>query len=130
MKKTAILLSIFFIGFSQAQTPTDKNTQTEYKKKETEKKIKSDPDARVFVIQKQKKTLQNSKSIMTKENVLKNKEGYKRVNRALKKETKVEKRKERKSLRTQNRMFNKYIKQSKKKHRKIKRAQTKALKAN
>lgn len=135
MKKIAILLSVFFIGFSQAQTPTDENIQVENQKKESEKKesekkIKTDPDARIFVIKKQKKTLPNSKSIMTKEETLKNKKGYKKVNMALNKEIKIKKRKERKSLRTQNRMFNKYIKQSKKRHRKIKRNQTKALNEN
>jgi len=115
MKKIAILLSIFFIGFSQAQTSTENKIQ----KKERKEQLKSDPDARVFVIKDDKET------ILTKEETLKNKKGYKRVNTALNKELKFEKRKERKSLRAQNRMFNKSIKQSKKRHREIKKNQKK-----
>ena len=113
MKKTAIILSIFFICFAQAQTQTDLK-----KNKELKKTHKPDSDARVFVIQKQKKAIGNSKSAMTKEEALKNKKGFKRVNMALNKERKLEKRKEKKSIRTQNRAFNKYIKQSKKRQRK------------
>jgi len=128
MKKIAILLSVFFIGFSQAQTPTDQNLQADKQKKESEKKFKADPDARVFIIKKQKEALPKSKSIMTKEEILKNKKGYKRVNTALNKERKIEKRKERKTLRTQNKMFNKYIKESKKRHKKIKKESKKPQK--
>jgi len=121
MKKIAILLSVCFIGFSQAQTPTDQNLQAEKQKKENKKSFQEDPDARVFVIKEQKKALPSSKSIMTKEEILKNKKGYKRVNMAINKERKIEKRKERKTLKNQNKMFNKYIKESKKRHRKIKK---------
>jgi len=121
MKKIAILLSVFFIGFSQAQTPNDQNLQAEKQKNENKKSFKADPDARIFVIKEQKEALPNSKSILTKEEILKNKKGYKRVNMALNKERKIEKRKERKTLRTQNKMFNKYIKESKKRHKKLKK---------
>jgi len=119
MKKIAILLFVFFIGFSQAQTATDKNIQTENQKKESKKQLKTDPDARVFIIKKE--STPNSTTILTREESLKNKKGYKRVNTALNKELKNEKRKERKSLRAQNRMFNKSIKQSKKRHKKNKK---------
>lgn len=115
MKKTAIILSIFFICFAQAQTQTDLKKN---KNKELKKTHKPDSDARVFIIQKQKKAIGNSKSAMTKEEALKNKKGFKRVNMALNKERKLEKRKEKKSIRTQNRAFNKYTKQSKKRQRK------------
>jgi len=123
MKKVAILLSVFFIGFSQAQTQTDQNIQV---KKESEKKNQADPDARVFVIGKQQKALPNNKSIMTKEEALKNKKGYKRVNMALNKKRKTEKRKERKTLRAQNKVLNKYIKEGEKRQKKIKKESHKA----
>jgi len=127
MKKTAILLSIFFIGFSQAQTPIDQDLQAENQKKESKKKSKSDPDARIFILKKQKEVSPNSNSIIKKEEILKNKKGYKRVNRALNKEMKIKKRKEKKSIKTQNKMFNKYIKQSKKRHKKLKKEAKKSL---
>jgi len=120
MKKIAILLSVFFIGFSQAQTPTDQNLQAEKQKKETKKYFQADPDARIFVIKQQKEALP-SKPKLTKEEILKNKKGYKRVHIALNKERKFEKRKERKTLRTQDKVFNKYIKESKKRYKKIKK---------
>jgi len=126
MKKIAILLSVFFISFSQAQTPTDQNLQAEKQKNDSKKSFQADPDARIFVIKEQKKALPSSKPVMTKEEILKNKKGYKRVSVALNKKIKVEKRKERKTLRTQNKMFNKYIKQSKKRHKKIKKESKKA----
>jgi len=121
MKKIAILLSVFFIGYSQAQTPIDQNLQAEKQKKESNKNYQENPDARVFVINEQREDSPRIKYIRTKEEILKNKKGYKRVNIALNKERKLEKRKERKSLRTQNKMFNKYIKESKKRHKKLKK---------
>lgn len=128
MKKIAILLSVFFIGFSQAQTPTDQSLQTEKQKKENRKILQTDPDARVFAIKGQKEALPSSKSILTKEEALKNKKGYKRVNMAINKERKIELRKERKTLRAQDKVFNKYIKESKKRHRKIKKEEKQAQK--
>jgi len=121
MKKIAILLSVFFIGYSQAQTPIDQNLQAEKQKKESNKNYQENPDARVFVINEQREDSPRIKYIRTKEEILKNKKGYKRVNIALNKERKLEKRKERKSLRAQNKMFNKYIKESKKRHKKLKK---------
>ena len=118
MKKIALLLSVFFIGFSQAQTPIEKNIQV---KKESKKTLKTDPDARVFVINKQQKVLPNSKSTLTKKENLKNKKGYKRVHMALNKKIRLEKRKERKSLKAQNKMLNKYIKEGEKRQRKLKK---------
>lgn len=130
MKKIAILLSVFFIGFSQAQSPNDRKIQTEKQKKESKKSLKLDPDARVFVIKGRKKALPNNKSILKKEETLKNKKGYKRVHIALNKERKIKLRKEKKSLRAQNKVFNKYIKESKKRHRKIKKEAKQALKTD
>jgi|GEM_PF-3399437 len=130
MKKIAILLSVFFIGFSQAQTPIDQNLQAEKQKKENKKSFQADPDARVFVIKEQKAALPSIKYKMTKEETLKNKKGYKRVNMALNKERKIEKRKEKKTLRAQNKVFNKYIKESKKRHKKIKKESKKAIKTD
>jgi len=113
MKILAILLSILFIDISQAQTPIDENIQKE--KKEHPEVLQTDPDARVFIIPNQKKT------ILTKEEIINNKKGYKRVHKAINKNRRIEKRKEKKTLRTQNKMFNKYIKQSKKKRINLKK---------
>ena len=115
MKKIAILLSVFFISFSQAQKPINQNLD---QKKEHKKSIKENPDARIFAVNNQKEVLLSRKYVMTKEETLKNKKGYKRVHTALNKEMKAEKRKERKKLRIQNRILNKYIKQSNKKIKK------------
>ena len=106
MKNIAILLSVFFIGFSYAQIPIDKEIQQK-------KTLKEDPDARVFVFNEQKNTSLSRNSIMTKEETLKNKKGYKRVNSALNKEIKAKKRRDRKKLKTQDKLFDKYIKESK-----------------
>ena len=91
------------------------------KKKEYKKTLKEDPDARVFVFNQQKEASLSRKSIMTKEETLKNKKGYKRVNSALNKEIKAKKRRDRKKLKTQDKLFNKYIKESKKRHKRIKK---------
>ena len=130
MKKIAILLSVFFIGFSQAQSLNNQNTKAKKQKKEHKKTLQTDPDARVFVIKEQKKTLPNSKSVLTKEEALKNKKGYKRVNIAINKERKIEQRKERKTLRAQDRVFNKYIKESKKRRKKLKKEAKKVPKSD
>ena len=121
MKKIAILLSVFFIGFSQAQSTNNQKPKVKKQKKETQKNLQTNPDARVFVIKEQKETLQSSKSIFTKEEALKNKKGYKRVNIAINKERRIEQRKERKTLRAQDRVFNKYIKESKKRRKRLKK---------
>jgi len=122
MKKIAILLSVFFIGFSQAQKPTDQHLD---QKKEHKKSFKKNSDARVFSVTEQNEVLLSRKDVMTKEETLKNKKGYKRVHIALNKRMKAEKRKERKKLRIQSRMLNKYIKQSNKRLKKIKKNQNK-----
>ncbi|NQY29552.1 MAG: hypothetical protein HRT69_08770 [Flavobacteriaceae bacterium] len=127
MKNIAILLSIFFIGFSYAQKPIDKDIQ---QKKEYKKTLKEDPDARVFVFNEQKEVSLSRESIMTKEETLKNKKGYKRVNSALNKEIKAKKRRDRKKLKTQDKLFNKYIKESKKRHKRIKKESKQTLKAS
>ena len=123
MKNIAILLSIFFIGFSYAQIPIDKEIQQK-------KTLKEDPDARVFVFNEQKNASLSRNSIMTKEETLKNKKGYKRVNSALNKEIKAKKRRDRKKLKTQDKLFDKYIKESKKRHKRIKKESKQILKAN
>jgi len=127
MKNIAILLSVFFIGFSYAQKPIDKDIQ---QKKEYEKTLKEDPDARIFVFNQQKEASLNRKYIMTKEETLKNKKGYKRVNSALNKEIKAKKRRDRKKLKTQDKLFNKYIKESKKRHKRIKKESKQTLKVS
>jgi len=127
MKKIAILLSVFFIGFSHAQKPTDQNIQV---KKQSKKSFKADPDARVFVVKEQPKASPNRKSVMTKEEALKNKKGFKRVHMALNKKRKIEKRKERKTLRAQNKALNKYIKEGEKQQKKIKKESQKARKSD